>query len=147
MRNETVTACIGGLRQVGAEAPAASALLAAELPNPDDALRRPASWQIFASDTGVHKALLQASMVLFNTKGYSETSMADIAAAAGIPVSGIYRYLPGQCDILSTRLRRAADRVSGHLSAMLTGLAEPRQMLALLIEACSAQQSIPGSGC
>jgi AcrR family transcriptional regulator len=114
---------------------AASALLAAELPNPDDALRRPASWQIFASDTGVHEALLQASMVLFNTKGYSETSMADIAAAVGIPVSGIYRRFPGKCDILSTGLRRAADRVSGHLSAILTGLAEPRQMLTLLIEA------------
>jgi AcrR family transcriptional regulator len=44
--------------------------------------------------------LLQASMVLFNTKGYSETSMADIAAAVGIPVSGIYRNFPGKCDIL-----------------------------------------------
>jgi hypothetical protein len=32
-------------------------------------------------------------------------------------------------------LRRAADRVSGHLSAILTSLAEPRQMRTLLIEA------------
>jgi AcrR family transcriptional regulator len=114
---------------------AASAVLAAELPQPADALRRPASWRIFASDTGVYEALLQASMVLFNAKGYSETSMAEIASAVGIPVSGIYRYFPGKCDILSNGLRRAADRVSGHFSAILSGLAEPRQMLTMLIEA------------
>jgi hypothetical protein len=32
-------------------------------------------------------------------------------------------------------LRRAADRVTGRLSAILTGLTEPHQMLTLLIEA------------
>jgi AcrR family transcriptional regulator len=116
-------------------AEAASAVLSAELPKPRDALSRPASWRIFESDTGVYEALLQASMVLFNAKGYPETSMAEIASAVGIPVSGIYRYFAGKCDILSTGLRRAADRASGRLSAILTGLAEPRQMLTLLIEA------------
>lgn len=114
---------------------AASAVLSAELAKPEDALSRPASWRIFESDTGVYEALLQASMVLFSAKGYPETSMAEIASAVGIPVSGIYRYFPGKCDILSTGLRRAADRVSGRLSAILTGLTEPRQMLTLLIEA------------
>jgi AcrR family transcriptional regulator len=116
-------------------AEAASAILDTELPKPADTLSRPASWRIFESDTGVYEALLQASMVLFNAKGYPETSMAEIASAVGIPVSGIYRYFSGKCDILSTGLRRAADRVSGRLSATLTGLAEPRQMLTLLIEA------------
>jgi AcrR family transcriptional regulator len=113
----------------------ASAVLAAELPESGDVLGRPTSWQIFESDTGVYEALLQASMVLFNAKGYPETSMAEIASAVGIPVSGIYRYFPGKCDILSTGLRRAADRISGRLSAILTGLSEPRHMLNLLIEA------------
>ena len=113
----------------------ASAALRAELPEPEDVQGRPASWRIFESDTGIYEALLQASMVLFNAKGYPETSMAEIASAVGIPVSGIYRYFPGKCDILSTGLRRAADRISGRLSAILTGLTEPRQMLNLLIEA------------
>ena len=113
----------------------ASAVLAADLPESGDVLGRPTSWQIFESDTGVYEALLQASMVLFNAKGYPETSMAEIASAVGIPVSGIYRYFPGKCDILSTGLRRAADRISGRLSAILTGLSEPRHMLNLLIEA------------
>jgi AcrR family transcriptional regulator len=114
---------------------AGSAVLGVDLPAPADTLDRPASWRIFESDTGVYEALLQASMVLFNAKGYPATSMAEIASAVGIPVSGIYRYFPGKCDILATGLRRAADRVSGRLSAILTGLAEPAHMLTLLIEA------------
>jgi AcrR family transcriptional regulator len=113
----------------------ASQVLAAELPSRQDTLRRPASWRIFASDTGVYEALLQASMVLFNAKGYPETSMADIAAAVSIPVSGIYRYFPGKSDILSTGLQRAADRISGHLSAILASHAAPHQVLTLLIDA------------
>jgi hypothetical protein len=124
---------------------AASAVLSADLLEPADALGRPASWRIFETDTGVYEALLQASMVLFNANGYPETSMAEIASAVGMPVSGIYRYFPGKCDILATGLRRAADRVSGRLSAILTGLAEPHQMSYYAV--CSARRSTPGCAC
>jgi AcrR family transcriptional regulator len=114
---------------------AAWAILAAELPQPGDVFPRPASWRIFAEDAGVYEALLHASMVLFKDRGYSETSMAHIASAAGIPVSGIYRYFSGKCEILATGLRRAADRASGQLSGVLGALTEPRQALTLLIDA------------
>ena len=114
---------------------AASAILAAELPEPGDVFPRSVSWRIFAEDAGVYEALLQASMVLFKSRGYSETSMAHIASAAGIPVSGIYRYFSGKCEILATGLRRAADRASGQLSPVLGALTEPRQALTLLIDA------------
>lgn len=114
---------------------AASALLAAELPHPDDAIPRPPRWRIFASDAGVYEHLLQAAMVLFSQHGYPETSMAQIASAVGIPVSGIYRYFSGKAEILSTGLRRAADRLSGHLAATVGDLTEPHQILTVLIEA------------
>jgi AcrR family transcriptional regulator len=116
-------------------AEAAAVVLEAELPNPQDVTTRPAARRTFASDAGVYEALLHASMVLFDEKGYPETSMAQIAAAVGIPVSGIYRYFSGKCEILSTALRRAADRVSRHLSAITGMLTEPRQVLTVLIEA------------
>jgi AcrR family transcriptional regulator len=114
---------------------AASSILAAELPQPSDVAPRPASWRLFAEDAGVYEALLHASMILFNDRGYSETSMAHIASAAGIPVSGIYRYFSGKCEILATGLRRAADRASAQLSPVLGALTEPRQALILLIDA------------
>jgi AcrR family transcriptional regulator len=113
----------------------ASALLAAEFPEPRDAFPRPVVWRIFASDAGAYEALLHASMVLFAERGYSATSMAQIASAAGIPVSGIYRYFPGKREILATGLRRAADRVSAHLSPILGAYSEPRQALTALMGA------------
>ena len=114
---------------------AATAVLAAELPEPGEVFPRPVVWRIFAEDAGAYEALLHAAMVLFKDRGYTETSMAQIASAAGIPVSGIYRYFSSKCELLATGMRRAADRVSGQLSTMLGALTEPRQALTLLIDA------------
>lgn len=114
---------------------AAAAILAADLPSPEEVFPRPAAWRIFVEDAGVYEALLRASMALFRDRGYSDTSMAEIAKAAGIPVSGIYRYFSGKGEILATGLRRAADRVSGQLSPVVGALTEPRQALTLLINA------------
>ena len=65
-----------------------SPLLAAELPKPEDVVAAPAAWRVFASNAGVYEALLHAAMVLFNERGYAETSMAQIASAAGIRSPG-----------------------------------------------------------
>nr|WP_232070600.1 helix-turn-helix domain-containing protein [Mycobacterium lacus] len=85
-------------------AEAASAILAAELPGPEEVLPRPVASRVFAADAGAYEALLHAAMVLFKERGYSETSMAQIASAAGIPVSGIYRYFSGQVGDCSDRI-------------------------------------------
>lgn len=114
---------------------ASAAILSTELPQPGTVFPRPVSWRLFTEDAGVYEALLHAAMALFKERGYTETSMAQIAAAAGIPVSGIYRYFSGKLEILSTGLRRAADRVSAQLSPILSALTEPRQALTLLIDA------------
>jgi AcrR family transcriptional regulator len=109
-------------------------LLTAELPLPDDPLPKPARRQ-FLSDAGMYEALLHAAIVLFNRHGYRETSMEQIAATVGMPASGIYRYFSGKSDILATAMRRAADRISGELSMILSGDDAPRRVLEQLIEA------------
>lgn len=109
-------------------------VLSVELPAPEDLLPSPSRRQLF-SDTGVYEALLHASMVLFNEHGYRETSMEQIAAAAGMPASAIYRYFSGKSDILATVMRRAADRISGELSAIVGVDAEPREVLTQLTDA------------
>jgi AcrR family transcriptional regulator len=109
-------------------------LLSAQLPAPDDLVLNPSRRQLF-SDTGVYEALLHASMALFNEQGYRETSMEQIAAAVGIPTSGIYRYFSGKSDILATVMRRAADRISGELSVILGADADPHRVLIRLVEA------------
>lgn len=114
---------------------AVSALLATDLRPSGDAVAQPPVWRIFAPDAGSYEALLHTSMVLFHRNGYAETSMAQIAAAVGIPVSGIYRYFPGKADILATALRRSAERLSAELSRVQGARPQPRAALTLLVEA------------
>jgi len=110
---------------------ATSAILATDLPHPDDTIACPPAWRIFNPDAGTYEALLHASMGLFYRHGYAETSMAQIASAVGIPVSGIYRYFSGKNEILSAGLVRAADRVSGHYAVVTDDLSDPQQMWAM----------------
>jgi AcrR family transcriptional regulator len=105
-----------------------------ELPAPGDLLPTPLRRQLF-SDTGTYEALLHAAIVLFNERGYRETSMEQIAATVGMPASGVYRYFSGKGDILATVMRRAADRISGELSAILGVHTEPRNVLTHLVDA------------
>jgi AcrR family transcriptional regulator len=81
-----------------------------------------------------YEALLSEAMRLFNEKGYRDTSVEDIAAAVGMPASGIYRYFSGKSDILAAGFRRAADRLSAHLSAILDGDGDPEDALGRLID-------------
>lgn len=114
---------------------ASSALLSAELPTPQDFAPGVPGWRIFTADAGVYESLLHASMTLFHRYGYAETSMAQIAEAAGLRVAGIYRYFPGKADLLSTALRRSSDRLSAELSRVHVSRPEPREALTLLVDA------------
>lgn len=82
---------------------------------------------------GIYEMLLHESVLLFNKRGYRQTSMEDIATALDIPVSSIYRYFPGKADMLAASFRRAADRVSADLSRVLATSPEPPCALRRLI--------------
>jgi len=81
-----------------------------------------------------YEALLIESMKLFNQKGYRDTSMEDIAAAVGMPASGIYRYFSGKSDILAGGFRRDADRWSAEMSAILDQASDREEALTRLID-------------
>lgn len=81
-----------------------------------------------------YEALLVESMRLFNQKGYRDTSMEDIAAAVGMPASGIYRYFSGKSDILAGAFRRSADRWSAEMTAILESAVDREEALASLID-------------
>lgn len=108
-------------------------VLAAELPefpNPTDPVPTPPA----AANTTKYEALLTESMRLFNQNGYRDTTMEDIAAAVGMPASGIYRYFSGKSDILAAGFRRAADRLSADMSEVLGAATDPEQALSTLID-------------
>lgn len=115
---------------------AAESVLSTRLPLPGTGeAGRPAVWRIFGDDTGPYDALLGKSMLLFGTRGYAETSVNQIAEAVGVPASGVYRYFASKGDILATGLCRAADRVAGELSAIVSAFPDPHEALTRLVEA------------
>ncbi|MEO8816182.1 MAG: helix-turn-helix domain-containing protein [Mycobacterium sp.] len=117
-------------------ADAASALLATELPTQGDpGTRSPSVWRIFTPDGGPYEALLHGAITLFGQQGYAATSVTQIAEAVGVPASGVYRYFSSKCDLLTTGLRRAVDRVAGELSAIGGVFTDPHQVLTRRVEA------------
>ncbi|ALI24697.1 Transcriptional regulator, TetR family [Mycolicibacterium fortuitum] len=109
------------------------AVLAAELPE-IPAATDPAAVPPPAVSATKYEALLTESMRLFNQNGYRDTTMEDIAAAVGMPASGIYRYFSGKSDILAAGFRRAADRLSADMAELLSAAGDPEQALGALID-------------
>jgi AcrR family transcriptional regulator len=113
----------------------ADAVLAAELLDVEDGVFDSSPSGSAAVETSKYEALLNESMRLFNLKGYRDTSMEDIATAVGMPASGIYRYFSGKSDILAAAFRRAADRLSAELSAIVTTVPDRQDALTAMIDA------------
>lgn len=111
----------------------ASAVLWADLPAADGAEGPKPLLQSGSGIGGKYEVLLHESLLLFYRKGFRETSMEDIAAAAGMQPSGIYRFFPGKADILAASYRRSADRVSGDISTVLGVESDPERALTELI--------------
>ncbi|MGN7780789.1 TetR/AcrR family transcriptional regulator [Mycolicibacterium sp. 22603] len=111
----------------------ASAVLWAELPAPAGSGGPARPLRSGAAVGGKYEILLHESLLLFHRKGFRETSVEDIAAAAGMQPSGIYRFFPSKGDILAASYRRSADRVSGDISSVLAVQPDPERALAELV--------------
>lgn len=122
----------GQIREVLGEI--VESVLAADLPELPElgAAAAPATTPVVSA--AKYEALLNESMRLFNKNGYRDTTMEDIAAAVGMPASGIYRYFSGKADILAAGFRRAADRLSADMAEILAAGGEPEDVLAALID-------------
>lgn len=112
---------------------AATAVLGSGAPD-EPVVGAPARRMFSTADTGPYEAVLHAAMLLFNEHGYHDTTMEQIASAVGMPTSGIYRYFPAKGDVLATSMRRAADWVSGELSAASSD-GTPQEVLDALVAA------------
>jgi AcrR family transcriptional regulator len=107
----------------------------AELPDPSRLTSDlPARITVDAA-AGEYEQILHASMLLFNERGYRDTGMDDIAAAAGMPTSSLYRFFPGKGAILAASYRRAADRVSGDVSTILAEADNAVDAVGMLVDA------------
>ena len=115
----------------------ATAISTADVPNPPST--DGAEHRVRGVDPSKYEALLTESVLLFNRKGYRDTTMEEIASAVGMPTSGIYRYFSGKNDILAAIYRRAADRLSSEASSILGSFSDPEDALTALIDAYVAR--------
>ena len=70
-------------------------------------------------ESGEYEQILHSAILLFNERGYRDTGMDDIAGSVGMSTTSLYRFFPGKAAILGAAYRRAADRVSSDLAAVL----------------------------
>jgi AcrR family transcriptional regulator len=78
-------------------------------------------------------AILDAAEPLFLNSGYEATTMAMVAAAAGISPNAVYWYFPGKDDLLAAILRRRQKNALTQLDAR-SGASFETQVKAVLAE-------------
>ena len=71
-------------------------------------VRRPRGRPPTRSDEATRRILIEAAAAEFETNGYAETCMADVAQRAGVSTRTIYRLIPNKADLL---VRVVSDRI------------------------------------
>ena len=92
----------------------------------DASVQRPPSGLAPASK---RELILTGSISLFSARGFREVTIDEIAAAAGVPASGVYRHFESKAAILSAAFWRASDRVSAATSDALAASTTSRAAL------------------
>lgn len=73
--------------------------------------------------------LLSEAMKIFEHRGYHESSIEEIGAAAGINASSVYRHFPSKADLLAAVFYRAADRLAVATQSALGSTTDPAEAL------------------
>ncbi len=85
-------------------------------------------------------SLVSAAARLFWQRGYSATSIADLAAEANIPVGNIYYYFRSKADVAYAVADAFVRDTEDMISEITTSSADPKARLALLVERLAASQ-------
>jgi AcrR family transcriptional regulator len=80
------------------------------------------------------ETLLAAAATTFATRGYSGTSMRDIAHDSGISLSGIYYYTRGKSSLLYEIQSRTIDALLASAAQALSRVTAPAEQLLQFVE-------------
>lgn len=84
---------------------------------------------------GLRAELLQKSALLFRTKGYDNTTVRDIAAAAGIQAGSWFYHFKSKQDILAAIMEQGLARSLAEIESIARQPLAPRELLRQLVEA------------
>ncbi len=84
---------------------------------------------------GLRAELLEKSAQLFRTKGYDNTTVREIAAAAGIQAGSWFYHFKTKQDILAAIMEQGLARSLAEIEAIARQPLPPRELLRRLVEA------------
>lgn len=79
--------------------------------------------------TSVRLAILEAANELFMNKGYSATTLSDIASGSGVTMSNIYNYFRSKLDVLFALYEPWLDQRLDRLAKDVARIHDPRKRL------------------
>src|SRR5262244_2700012 len=71
---------------------------------------------------------------VFHRKGYDNTSMSDVAEAAGLTKAGLYHHVSSKESLLFTVLDSGLDFTESYVLKPLEGISDPLERLKTMIE-------------
>ena len=84
---------------------------------------------------GLRAELIEKSAQLFRTKGYDNTTVRDIAAAAGIQAGSWFYHFKSKQDILAAIMEQGMAQALAQIEAIARQPLAPQDMLRQLVEA------------
>lgn len=82
--------------------------------------------------------VLAEAIRLFSEHGFGDVTVEQIAQAAGLPTSGVYRHFDSKITILEAAFWRASDRVTASITDALATSTTPRDATVGLVERYTA---------
>jgi AcrR family transcriptional regulator len=79
--------------------------------------------------------LLTAAIQLFDERGFQSVGLGDVAEAAGIVRTGVYRYFTNKTELLVAAATVAGERMRQSTAEALARASEPQEALELLLRA------------
>jgi AcrR family transcriptional regulator len=78
--------------------------------------------------------VFEVAAEVFHRKGYDNTSMSDVATAAGLTKAGLYHHVTSKESLLFTVLDSGLDFTESYVMKPLAGIADPLEKLKTMIE-------------
>ena len=80
------------------------------------------------------KSVFEVAAEVFHRKGYDNTSMSDVATAAGLTKAGLYHHVSSKESLLFTVLDSGLDLTESYVMEPLEAISEPVERLRMMID-------------
>src|SRR4051812_22675195 len=80
------------------------------------------------------KSVFEVAAEVFHRKGYDNTSMSDVAEAAGLTKAGLYHHVSSKESLLFTVLDSGLDLTESYVMKPLDRIADPVERLKTMID-------------